>query len=302
MTTKSRSLELFFIDGRPDGLLTAEMFNWTGHVLRIPRTQLQTALARAQAFFTGVYILIGENDGAPMAYIDEAENLSARLRDHAAKKEWWDSAILITTTTDTLHKAHVKYLESRLVEIALAVGTMPLDNGNIPARSSLSEADQANMESFLETLHIVLPAIRIDIFLDKSRPDKSIDQGQSHASNAPMFELQTPRHGIVAKAQLIDGEIIVQAGSIARLTWIEKTLKKNHYFKLHAELLENGVLKSDGTHAVFTKNYAFSSLSAAAAVLNGRPSNGRFDWKFVDDGRTYGEWEQDQLNTSDSKQ
>lgn len=41
-----RSLELFFIDGRPDGMLTAEVFNWTGHVLRAPRTQLPQAIKR----------------------------------------------------------------------------------------------------------------------------------------------------------------------------------------------------------------------------------------------------------------
>ena len=38
--TAGRSLELYYIDGRPDGMLTAEMFNWTGHVLMAPRTQL----------------------------------------------------------------------------------------------------------------------------------------------------------------------------------------------------------------------------------------------------------------------
>ncbi len=30
---QGRSLELFFIDGKPDGMRTAEVFNWTGHVL-----------------------------------------------------------------------------------------------------------------------------------------------------------------------------------------------------------------------------------------------------------------------------
>jgi hypothetical protein len=28
--TVGRSLELFFIDGKPDGMQTAEVFNWTG--------------------------------------------------------------------------------------------------------------------------------------------------------------------------------------------------------------------------------------------------------------------------------
>jgi hypothetical protein len=70
---KGRSLELFFIDGRPDGMLTAEVFNWTGHVLMTPRTQISEALNRQEARYTGVYLLFGERAGEPLAYIGEAE-------------------------------------------------------------------------------------------------------------------------------------------------------------------------------------------------------------------------------------
>jgi hypothetical protein len=66
---KSRSLELFFVDGRPDGMLTAKEFNWTGHVLVAPRTQFSEALKRKEAGYTGIYLLIGENEGKPVAYI-----------------------------------------------------------------------------------------------------------------------------------------------------------------------------------------------------------------------------------------
>ena len=64
-----RSLELYFIDGRPDGMLTAEVFNWTGHVLMTPRTRIGAALARKEARYTGVYLLLGEQDGERRAYI-----------------------------------------------------------------------------------------------------------------------------------------------------------------------------------------------------------------------------------------
>ena len=158
-------------------MLTAEVFNWTGHVLRIPRTQLKEALARPETDYTGVYILIGDLDGRNLAYIGEAERLSKRIKEHAVQKDWWDNAVLITTAANSLHKAHVKYLESRLVEIAKSISHSSLENANIPPKSSLSEADIANMESFLETLQIVLPAIRVDTFLDKSVAVSS-DAGQ----------------------------------------------------------------------------------------------------------------------------
>ncbi len=65
--SKGRSLELYFIEGKPDGMLTAEVFNWTGHVLFAPRTQISQALARKEARHTGIYLLLGESGGEPLA-------------------------------------------------------------------------------------------------------------------------------------------------------------------------------------------------------------------------------------------
>jgi len=186
--SKGRSLELFFVDGQPDGMLTAEVFNWTGHVLRIPRTQLADGLKRAEAKQTGVYILIGTSETGDLAYIGESEDMAQRLRQHALSKDWWDQAVLITTAGDALHKAHVKYLESRLVELAKAAAQMPLENGNVPPRSSLNEAAIANMESFLDTLQMVLPAIRVDVFQSGLRTPVALPDDKS-ADATPIFTL-----------------------------------------------------------------------------------------------------------------
>lgn len=298
MSTAGRSLELFFIDGRPDGMLTAEVFNWTGHVLRLPRTQLKQALQRPETKYTGVYVLIGERDGTPLAYIGESEDLGERLRSHAAKKDWWDTAILITSAANNLHKAHVKYLEARLVEIAREVGTMPLDNGNTPPRSSLSEAATSNMESFLETLQMVLPAIRVDMFLNKARPAPvEAAEKPDITSDETIFVIQSERTGVNARAILKDGEMEVQAGSLGRGKWVGKS---HSYQALFEELKTTGItIAEDGTHR-FVSNYAFNSPSAASAIINGRPSNGRTDWKLESDGRTYAEWEADELAKDDT--
>ena len=295
MTTISRSLELYFIDGKPDGMLTAEVFNWTGHVLMSPRTQISEALKRKEAGFTGVYILLGESDGNPLAYIGESEDVSSRLRSHDAKKDWWTDVIIITSSANNLHKAHVKYLESRLVEEAAIIGRTPLENGNKPAKSSLSEAAQANMEAFLEYLLMVLPALRVDIFLKKTRPNAEVITTKTDME-IPVFVLENKRHKIKATAFLENGEFIVQSGSQARLKWEADYTQKTAYWKLFNELVEQGVLKQNGKTSVFTENYAFSSTSAAGAIVNGRSSRGPMEWKLKSDGRTYREWEQEQLN------
>lgn len=292
-----RSLELFFIDGRPDGMLTAEVFNWTGHVLRIPRTQIKQGLDRPECKHTGVYVLLGQIDGEATAYIGEAENMRVRLAQHVSGKDWWDEAILVSTTGDMLHKAHVKYLESRLVEIARSVGKMTLENSSTPPRSSLSEAALANMESFLDTLNMVFPAIRVDMFLEKKRTISNNSKPTQDSSAYLDFELKTSKHGIYASANLFDGEMIVKAGSKTRLAWSGTTDAKTHYFKLFDEFIQSGISREENEHSVFTSDYAFASPSAAASVINGRSSNGRREWKHQKTGLTFGQWETKQVET-----
>ncbi len=295
---KGRSLELYFIDGKPDGMLTAEVFNWTGHVLKFPRTRIAEALRRPEAEYTGVYILLGDADGQPQAYIGEAEELKARLRGHVAKKDWWETAVLITSAANNLHKAHVKYLESRLVELALEARQIPLENGNVPTRSSLSEAAVANMEEFLDILLMVLPAIQVDMFVNKAQRPKAVEKDMS-APVVPVFELKIKKDNLLATAELQDGEMVVLAGSKARGSWIGKTAWNAAYRKLRNTLIETKILSIQNSEAVFLENYAFNSPSAAAAVIVGRAANGRTEWKLKGTTKTYADWEAEQLEKDD---
>ncbi len=288
---EGRSLELYFVDGKPDGMLTAKVFNWTGHVLMAPRTQIRTALSREEARYTGVYILLGERDGEPFAYIGEGEDISDRIRNHDTNKDWWTSAVLVTSAADNLNKAHVKYLEARLVEEARGVGRVTLENGTTPTRPGLSEADQANMEAFLDYLLMVVPALRIDMFIRNTRPTQPVGA----TSVGPVFELVNLKHGLKATAVLQDGEFVVEAGSIARSEWHGKGNWDNHCARLLDQLKKTGVLQLDGQHCVFTQNYAFNSPSAAATVVSGRPAGGPVEWKVKGTRQTYKDWEAAQL-------
>ena len=126
MASRGQSLELFFVDGTPEGILTAQIFNWTGHVLVTPRIRLAEALKRDEAGFTGVYILLGDSDDGNLvrAYIGESDDVATRIRNHDANRDWWTQAILITSAANSLNKAHVRYLESRLIEEAHRAGRM----------------------------------------------------------------------------------------------------------------------------------------------------------------------------------
>lgn len=296
-----RSLELYYIDGRPDGMVTAELFNWTGHVLLFPRTQLSAALARTEASYAGVYLLLGDQNGEPFAYIGEGEDIGARIRQHDVRKEWWTSAVLVTASANKLNKAHVRYLEARLIAHAKAIGHTPLDNLTAPVLPILSEADIAKMEAFLENLLIVLPAVRVDMFIERVRPARPeaktvATTGAQIAEARPdfiRFVLETPKHGVRAHASMIEGEFVVEAGSLCRREWAG--IDHHTYAPLYNELRRSGVLAERGDHCIFTQNYAFRSPSAAAAVVNGRISNGQVEWRTTEGGMTYKDWEARQV-------
>lgn len=290
MANIGKSLELYFIDGKPDGILTAEVFNWTGHVLMTPRTRIADALARTEASHTGVYLLIGELEGEPMVYVGESDNIRERIKNHDAKKDWWEQAVLITTAANNLHKAHVRYLEARLVAKAKEVGRVSLDNGTAPAAMGLSEAARANMESFLDYLWMVLPALRIDMFLQHAKPKGAVLGGQTDAT-APVFELVSKKHGLHATATLMDGEFVVLEGSTARGNWASAAQGKQSYSGLREDLEAMGILVPQGELSVFSTSYGFSSPSAAAAIVQGRPANGRIEWHVRDTLQTYHDWE-----------
>tara|TARA_Y100001933_G_scaffold193816_2_gene193781 strand:+ start:2548 stop:3474 length:927 start_codon:yes stop_codon:yes gene_type:complete len=302
-----QSLELFYVDGRPDGIVMAEMFNWTGNVLLAPRTELSRMIeSHEQARHSGIYLLIGEDtEGSPLAYIGQAEDIARRIKKHDVEKDWWTQIAIVTAAENRLNPAHIRYLEARLVQKAKEIGRIPLDNGNSPTLPGLSLADVSKMEEFLGFLLIVLPALRIDMFVERKRraPDTrraeaSKSSAVDPALDAPLFTLENRKHGLNAKAVLDDGEFIVLKGSLSRMSW-SKGSAGHSYSEMHEELCRAGVLAIEGDHRVFTESYAFKSPSAAAAIVHGRPANGTLDWHETESGLTYKEWEARRLATID---
>jgi hypothetical protein len=100
-----RSIRLFLADGTPGGLLTAEIMNWTGHVVAAPRSDLAVLLRWPETSRTGIYILLGddpESFGGTLAYIGEGDEVRTRLKQHARAdeqggKDFRDRAVMLTS-------------------------------------------------------------------------------------------------------------------------------------------------------------------------------------------------------------
>jgi hypothetical protein len=113
-------IRILFPDGDPDGLRTIEKSNWNGTGIIIPRTLLRESKQSPEFARTGVYVLVGppEESGLPRIYVGEGDPIKPRLEQHAAKKDFWTSCIAFTSKDGNLNKAHVQFIESRLIELA----------------------------------------------------------------------------------------------------------------------------------------------------------------------------------------
>ncbi|UEJ82929.1 GIY-YIG nuclease family protein [Brachybacterium halotolerans subsp. kimchii] len=306
-----KQIRLFLTDGRPGGLMTAEIMNWTGHVLKGKRIDLGEIRTRTEATRTGIYILFGAGpDGDPLAYIGQSDDVAKRLANHDAKKDFWSEVVIVTSKDANLTSAHVRYLEARLVRLAQEKARVPLANVQEPTGGAdLPEADASDMDYFIEQLSIIMPVLGYDIFRGRSHAPSqgpafhaADEQPEldlaSAAADSPEFRLQIK--DIDARAQMIDGEFTVLQGSTVsarmrkgRSSHSESTARQfQNRAVQHAEMLKFvTVPEPDAAVGTLDRDMVFSSPSAAGAVVQGHAScNGRRSW-IASDGRSYGAWE-----------
>jgi hypothetical protein len=303
--SQGRSLRLFLVDGTPNGLLTAEIMNWTGHVLTGPRSKLAELVQRPECARTGVYFLVGpdpDNSLRSKVYIGESDDVAKRLKSHnrpeeAGGKDFWERVCLVTSKDQNLTKAHVKYLESLLIGIAGNLGRCELVNGTAHEYVSLPESDRADMAFFLEQIRTVLPVLGFDFLRELTKPSAPATASVvALVTRSPRFTLEIPRYRLSAQGQEIDGEFFVLKGSKARAEWVGT---ERGYQGLFKQLVDEGVLVADGgEHLTFSDDFAFSSPSAAAAVVCGRSANGRTTWVVEGSGETYAAWQDRQLSAA----
>ncbi|WP_082659036.1 GIY-YIG nuclease family protein [Aureimonas sp. AU40] len=286
-----QSIKLFLVDGSPNGLVVASIPNWTGSVVIASNLDLPRLMERPEADRAGCYILQSDPDAEealPTAYIGQARKLGTRLTKHQREKDWWVRVAIISTSDFSFTSAHYMALESKMIHLAKQGGHVALDNGNSPDESAgvLGEADLVDVSKFLSQLRILLPvlgfnALRPPVFV-------KIEANSPNSDARETFEL-THSTGAAARAVIIDGDFIVLAGSSANA---HKEFAHNNYKHLREKLIVEGVLipSDDARLLTFTRDFAFRSPSAAAAVILNRQANGPRNWRTERDNVMLSEW------------
>lgn len=269
----SATIKLFLPHGDAKSLRTAEISNWTGKAIAAPRTELDRLLEREELEKAGVYILIGSDPvtNAARAYIGEAEVIRERLKQHKSK-EFWVSAIVFVSKDENLTKAHVRFLESRLLAEAEQVGRFKLEQ-NQAGGSRLPESDREDMEVFLARIRQLLPVLGSDILAPIAQPAESAQPGGMLYCRIKDAE---------ARGQRTVNGFVVLGGSTAVFEARPSAESYPYVVAQRKQLIADGTLVEKDGFLMFTKDAEFSSPSAAAAVIHGGSANGLLAWKSKD--------------------
>ncbi|MCK5856573.1 MAG: GIY-YIG nuclease family protein [Bacteroidales bacterium] len=265
-----KTIKLFLIDGEPNGRMTCELSNWTGKAYKIPRIQIKESYDRQDLKKTGIYLLFGRGDeGKPIIYIGEAETIIDRLKQHISQKEFWNEVILFMSKDENLNKAHVKYLESRLYELAQETNRYDIENSTKPTRSSISESEIAEMEEFIENVRLLTNTLGHKVF-EKLVPINTKKKSEG------LFFIKSIRGANAIGIPTSSGFVVLKGSEVANE--IVPSLRDN-FRRMRETIIDSEVVIMKEGKLILPEDYEFSSPSTAATIVMGRNANGLTEWK-----------------------
>ena len=299
MSSRGKSVNLYFMDGDSTGRIKCTVPNWTGTTYRIPRTELEKCRGRDDLMQSGVYFLFGatEDTGDLLVYIGQAgirkngEGVLYRLQEHKrnADKDYWTEAVVFTTSNNSFGPTEVSYLEHRFCALALEAKRYIVKNGNDPNIGNVTEEKESELEEFIDYARLVMGALGHKIFepLIKKLNDNPEDVPTAAQGEIMLFfKRRSKKSGSVIEASCLRTSegFVVKRGSHIELKDSDSIPPG---IKSMREAARTSKLNTDG---VLLEDMLFNSPSYAAAFVIGGHVNGLTEWKTAD-GKTLKELE-----------
>lgn len=265
-----KSIELFLANGTADSLITAELSNWNGKAIKIPRIEVSDC-KRDDIKGAGVYFLFcKEEDDSDSVYIGESEAVQERLnqhiRDYNADKEkfYWTTAVIFLGRD--LNKALIRYLEDRFVQIARDCKRYKVLTKNTYGKTVMKESQTAAMEEFIDNVRILINALGYKVLEPTVHNDPN-----STVDDETLFLNLGNASG---KGMVTTEGFVLFAGAVLNEKTSEKSLSKGAATLRKKHLASNKV-----KDFVTTEDILFSSSSAAADFVTGYSVSGPATWK-----------------------
>ena len=298
---RSRSINIFLLDGDPSGIRVAQISMSTIQAIAFRKLQLKEVRGTfPELSRPGTYLLLGFDEAQPdrlIAYVGESECVGDRLQYHASKDKgkesttFWVDTIAMVSKDENLTKSHARYVEARLIADAGMNPRWTLQNSQKAGEEGkLPLPDREAMEEFIDQTKTLVGALGCDLFKVVAG---NLSGGWKKDEVVPPSIQEATFHfkGQGFEAQMLitpSSELVVQEGSRCRLK-TTNTIPEG-IVSLRTDLQAKGILAERDGALFFTSDYMFPSVSTAAATVMGASINGRSAWKLAD-GRTFAEWE-----------
>lgn len=272
MATRGKNINLFLIDGNPNGRIKCSLSNWTGIVYKIPKVMINASKDIEALQQSGVYFLFGVNNkGEDIVYIGQAgtrknkKGLLGRIMEPHNQIDYWVNAVMLTTRDNSFGATEISYLENRFCNMAISANRSIVVNGNDPNPGNITEEKQSELEEYIDYAIIVLGALGYTLFtpLDNQRVEDAICY-------------YCRRRDADAKGYLSNDGFLLEKGS--RIT--SEILKSCPGYVVKLREKYSGIIKNN----ISTESILFSSPSGAAAFVIGGSANGKVEWK-TEDGK-----------------
>jgi len=271
---------------RYKNLKTAELSNWTGKAVIGERRHTKLIQDFEELGVPRIYFLTSKSKLGihTEIYIGEADEVNKRINNHFSQKEWWDNFIIFISKDSNLTKAHVRFLEKAVYEIAKQnLTTLNIRNLSEPSGSKLPASDIDDMDDYLENMIFILKNLGI---IDFSIAEEKVKP----ASYKNVFYLNLTSNRINEKGKILQAKMIITDSGYKLLkdSFIESkqriSFKGKSYESLRNKIEKKGLFENSKISGVLVliKDLDFDSPSAAASIVKNRLTNGRKEWKLKD--------------------
>lgn len=267
---KPFTITTFYPGGDPGGFRISEMTNKTIQAFYIPRNILKDVIdSTSQLSWSGVYTLFDSADiNERNVYIGEAEDVGSRLKQHNVEsEEWWNVAVVfvINNKEHQLTKADIKFLENYMYTRAKKSETFNLRNSNTPHQSFVNESRKYDLYEIFENIDLLLRSLGFPVFFNSLKSKTTSNPRKDDL----VYLTGRDSHGV---AKYTSSGLAVQKGSKISPLELSRTFDRKDQLE---ELISKGIIKDNE----FTKDYVFSTPSAAGTIIYKARCNGWTIWK-----------------------
>lgn len=165
---QSKNLNMLLIDGTANGSIKCTVSNWIGVAFKIPRDKVESLKNRDELKQSGIYFLFGENE----VYIGQAgsrkngNGILDRIFEHKrnAKKDYWNEAVIFTTSNNSLGATEISFLENKFCNLAINAKRYEVKNSNDPSPGNITEEKEIELEEFAEYVQILMEILGYKVF------------------------------------------------------------------------------------------------------------------------------------------